>query len=183
MTSPSGDEEEHARWQSQDSPSFPAPLCTAIPPKKPNRQLSKGNESSFASLKCISPSIPRRRFSNVLDARLKSSSVIPTKRPHRQQSTAKPQDGISESLSLSSCDQNDSITTEEEDVDHLQLHESSTSMAPPELPPKRPFRQPSVATGLDPALVSDDSYANTPDWALHWVSQGESNDSSTMWDF
>ena len=123
-------EEEFARWQSEDEACFPAPLCTAIPPKRPNRQASvatgppahqlqqqqqeekeeSNNEAKKEATKEAPPTIPRRRASNQEPS---VAVAVPPKRPSRQKSVAIPELDVLDCMSFSSgSTQNNSISIE-----------------------------------------------------------------------
>lgn len=74
-------EDDHARWQTEDSPCFPGPLCVALPPRRPSRQVSVAppTEECPPELEPTMQPKPRRRFAA-------ERKKLPPQRPIRQPS-------------------------------------------------------------------------------------------------
>ena len=188
-------EDDHARWQTEDAPCFPRPFCVALPPKRPDRQSSVPKSvfglaaSPKRECKATAPRLPRRRFTSEI-------KKFPPQRPIRQDS---------EVLDLSntfSCDSNhvSSLSRGESTASTIEeLSDGELSLSRLEdlsrlcgssrdWSPTRPVRQRSAGLeNLRAEFKTSNNTANPasqPEWIRMWKSQGAGHESSSnQWSF
>ena len=203
-----GQEDDNGRWQTEDSPCFPRPLCVALPPKRPDRQTSV---ATGLGNKCDSP---RARRVSLPKTAKTPITLLPPQRPMRQQSMVR---GVSIASSLTESNHTfmhrldeetideetideetiDEESDEEEDeeefvlnnqfneslrLDALDTSESRMEGSSRDLSPMRPTRQKSV--GIDQLTNGSCherkpySTGSQPEWVKLWESQGGNSGNS-----